>query len=168
MTDKKIAQNKSGNPENFTFRDLVPMFLIDETSIQAEHTPVETGGREETRERAVFRLLITGQDDLATGKRLTPPEFRVSKQARIAAVAELIEALDADIAYVAELVGAMSDAETVEARLSATQKAWEDAQASLRGLLDQKRFLRDQISGLMTRVGDIAVHLARFAKLQEV
>ena len=65
-------------------------------------------------------------------------------------------------------MGAMSGAETVEARLSATQKAWEDAQASLRSLLDQKRFLRDQISGLMTRVGDIAVHLARFAKLQEV
>ena len=80
MTGKRIAKNKSGVTENFTFRDIAPLILLKETEIQAEHSPISSGQRDNTREQSVFRLMISGKDDKAIVAKLTPLHSRLPRQ----------------------------------------------------------------------------------------
>lgn len=169
LTGKKVAKNKAGKTENFSFRQVAPFVLVDETSIQAPRSPVESGQRDDTKDQAAFRLLLTGQDDSAIVAGLTGPEFRTSKKTRLATVDELIAGLDADIgAAVSAFGGLTPDAASVEARLNQAREVWDQAQNSLRGQLDAKRTLRQEIGGLDVRRGDIRLHLDRFAQLDRV
>lgn len=169
LVGKKIAKNKAGKTDNFTFRQVTPFVLIDETSIQAPRSPVESGERDDTKDQAAFRLLLTGEDDSAIVAAMTAPDFRTSKKARITTVEELITGLDQQIAdSLAALGGTLPEAAAVEARLAEASEAWERARASLRDLLDAKRALRTEIHGMDMRRSDIGVHLDRFAELDKV
>jgi hypothetical protein len=169
LTGKKIAKNKAGKTENFSFRQLAPFVLIDETSIQAPRSPIEAGQRDDTKDRAVFRLLLTGEDDSAIVASMTAPDFRTSKKAKITTIEELIAGLDKEIATSLDALGGTApDADAVEMRLAEANEAWERARTSLRELLDVKRRLRSETSGLDTRRSDIRVHLDRFSQLDKV
>ena len=80
LTGKRIAKNKSGITENFTFRDITPLILLKETEIQAEHSPVSSGQRDNTREQSVFRLMISGKDDEAIVRSSPRPRSRLQRQ----------------------------------------------------------------------------------------
>jgi hypothetical protein len=63
---KQVATDVHGKKRSLSFRDLSRFCIVDETAIQSEYSPAETGQYvSPTVERSVFKLLITGQDDSA-------------------------------------------------------------------------------------------------------
>jgi hypothetical protein len=87
---KRLAKNASGQTLSLSFRHLIRYCLVDETSIQAPQTPIAGTRPDEQLDRSIFRMLLTGQDDSAIKARLTPPQFRLSKQARLATMDDLM------------------------------------------------------------------------------
>jgi len=64
LQDKKVRRNKSPVLDTFNFSDLRHLSLIDEKSIIKDSSPIFTGQRgEDTKEKSIFRFLLTGRDD---------------------------------------------------------------------------------------------------------
>lgn len=167
LTDKKIAKNKSGQSESLSFRQLAPFVLIDETAMFATWSPVESGQRDDVRERSVFRLLLTGRDDSAIVAVMKPPEFKTSKTAKVATVDELIANLDKDIAIAAEAIGP-TGGQNFDERLQAARTAWEQTQGQFRELLAEKRRATIAWEQTARRRDGIDMQLERYAQLDRV
>jgi hypothetical protein len=168
LTGKRIAKNKSGTTENFTFRNIAPFILLHETEIQAERSPVSSGQRDDTKEQSAFRLMISGKDDKAIVAKLTPPAFKASKTAKIEALTELIASTDLAIAQARAALSGEDDRSTLEARLVHARQLWEGADGSLHAHIEHKRDLARHIFGATARQEDITIHLARFEQLAAV
>lgn len=166
LTGQKIATNKSGHTDNLSFRQLAPFVLIDETAMFATWSPVETGQRDEVRERSVFRLLLTGRDDRAIVAVMKPPEFRTSKTAKVATVDELIANLDQDIAAAAAI--APTGEQNFDEQLRAARTAWEQTQGQFREQLAEKRRATIAWEQTARRRDDIGLQLERYAQLDRV
>lgn len=171
LSGKRIAKNSSGEKENLSFRDLAAIALVDETSIQSERSPVETdlGPVALTKERSVFRLLLTGSDDSAITTVLDPKSFATSKAARIEVVEDLTREVEARL--VAEF-GAEDDLNVrlgkIDATLTDAERKMSAATVSIRALLDTKRTLAGEISDAEDRYDAIQAHVSRFAQLDLV
>lgn len=94
---KRIAKNAAGQTVSFSFRHLVRYCIVDETSIQATQPPICGARPDIALDRSIFRLVLTGHDDSTVAAKLTPPQFRVSKQARLATMDDLIADVENEI-----------------------------------------------------------------------
>jgi hypothetical protein len=168
LTGKRVAKNKSGMTDSLSFRDIAPLVLVKETPIQAEHSPVTSDQRADTKEQSVFRLMISGHDDAAIKAKLTAPAFKTTKLAKIEALDELISATDREIAHAAGALGENPDPAALEGRLEEARQLWEAAESSLHAHLERKHGLIREIEGLTERRDDIVTHLVRFDQLAAV
>lgn len=165
---KRLAKTVAGEKENLSFRDLVAMSLVDETSIQSERSPVdsELGKLTQTKERSLFRLLVTGTDDSAIITVIDEKTFATSKAARIEVVQELLDRVDARlVADFAERAQLPLQFERLNESLSRIQFEYSAAQQSVRGLISEKRELTIEIPKIAQRASEIQVHLQRFSQL---
>lgn len=86
-----IADNTFGRKRDLSFRDLAHIFIVDESSILAERSPVESGGQTTmTEERSVFRFLLSGVDDNAITTLPDDKTVKQSKATRLALIDEMI------------------------------------------------------------------------------
>ncbi len=75
MDGKRLRTNAAGKTRDLSFRDLVHLFVIDETKIQSKTSPIETGQvMLKTGELSAFKLLLTGIDD--SKLEVSTPEIR--------------------------------------------------------------------------------------------
>jgi hypothetical protein len=167
---KLVASSSFGKKESLSFRDLAKYVLIDETSIQAERSPVEGGQhKDRTADRSVFRLLVTGADDSALTEVMDDKTFKTSKEARIQVIKEMIALVQS------ELRTNYPDAETLAGEAERLTKGLEKLQTDLAAarapvdtLLKEKAQLAREIPTLQSRISQIDVHLARFSKLDAI
>ncbi|MDM5181994.1 hypothetical protein PO883_33000 [Massilia sp. DJPM01] len=153
-----------------SFRDLGLTYLVDETSIQIERSPVEGGQRDaRTTERSVFRLLLTGLDDSAIVAVEDPKKFNAAKQVRL----EVIDEMTAEVE--AAIQKEFPDVEGLEDQLTQLEQSVEGAgltfaslQTSIRGLLTEKLDLARSIPDTASRLDEVNLHINRFEQLQEI
>lgn len=167
---KVVAKDTYGTPDNLSFRDLAKILLVDETSIQAERSPIVGGQHSDVpTERSVFRLLLSGVDDSAVVPVAKPKSVKAAKAFKLELLDEMITEVDARLA--AEHPDADGYAEQ-DARLTETldriQSEFDAAQKSVRSLLGEKQALAAEIPQVGGRLDEIEVHLDRFARLNDV
>lgn len=170
LRGKEVATSASGEKRPLSFRDLGLTYLVDETSIQIERSPVEGGQRgDRTRERSVFRLLLTGLDDSAIITVEDPKTFNAAKQVRLEVIDEMIARVEAVIE------AEFPDAKDLEDQLSRLGDSIEGAsvtfaslQTSIRSLLTEKQALARSIPDTASRLDEVNLHIDRFERLQEI
>lgn len=168
LSGKRIAKNLAGERENLSFRDLAAISLVDETSIQSERSPVdsELGKLTQTKERSLFRLLVSGIDDSAIIPVVDEKTFATSKAARISVMQELLDSVDARLATdFSERTQLPSQFERLNEALAEIQTEYSAAQQSVRSLISEKRDLSIQILQTAQRGDEIQIHLQRFLQL---
>lgn len=170
LRHKKIATNAYGVTRSLSFRDLDSTFLVDETSIQIERSPIEGGQRDDrTTERSVFRLLLTGLDDSAVVAVDDPKKFNVAKQVKLELIqdmlAEIETTIEADYPDAESLVDQL---ERLENSLDGTSAAFGRLQTSMRSLLAEKHQLSKLIPDARVRLDEVGLHIDRFEQLQSV
>ena len=167
---KKIALDAAGTHGNLSFRDIARVVLTDELSIQSETSPIESGDRgAATRERSVFKYLLTGDDDSAIVPLVKPKDFRTGRIAQTKILEEMIEQINGELASNypdrAELEKQSGD---LDALLERIENEMADVRSSVRSLLDDKRRLTSEIAAAERRTVDIGLSLNSFEQLQEV
>lgn len=167
---KFVAKDSYGTPDSLSFRDLAKILLVDETSIQAERSPIVGGQHSDVlTERSVFRLLLSGMDDSAVVPVAKPKSVKAAKAFKLELLDEMITDIDARLT--AEHPEAEGYAEQ-DARLTETldriQSEFNSAQQSIRALLEEKQVLASEIPRAGSRLDEIDVHLDRFARLNDV
>jgi hypothetical protein len=94
-----IAVDANGKKRSLSFRDLAKFCITDETAIQAEISPAESGQYPTvTAERSVFKLLTTGVDDSAIVPVLDRKSFKTSTTAKLEVVDEMLNAIGEELA----------------------------------------------------------------------
>lgn len=170
LGSKFIAIDVNGKKRSISFRDLARFCITDETAIQAETSPAESGQyATSTAERSVFKLLTTGADDSAIVPVLDRKTFRTSTAAKLEVVDEMLNAVNE------ELVADYSQAEELPAQYERIERTWaaaqeqlQFAQQSIRSHLARKREIAQSISRFEQRCEQIAINLGRFEQLEEV
>ncbi len=170
LADKQIAVNEAGQKRGLSFRDVSLYCIVDETSIQAERSPVETGNyTSATAERSVLKLLLTGHDDSALVPVLTQNEFRTSKAAKLQFVDELLQGVEKELADdYPDHEGLTEQEEKLASTLSSVQSELDGVRTSIRGLMDDKRRFSLAAMKLRSRADDIEINLDRFDQLAAV
>jgi hypothetical protein len=98
LAGRLVAMDVNGRKRPLSFRDLVRYCLVDETAIQSETSPVESGQViTPTVERSVFKLLLTGQDDSAVVTIQDRKSFKAATTAKLEVVDELIKLIDEEL-----------------------------------------------------------------------
>lgn len=164
---KRIAKNAAGQTVSFSFRHLVRYCIVDETSIQATQPPICGTRPDIPLDRSIFRLVLTGQDDSAVAAKLTPPQFRVSKQARLATMDDLIADVEREITVTEAALAALPQS-TAEAELDMIRQEVELARVSIRDLVSSRADLVSFIADTTARRDEIGAHLARFHELERL
>lgn len=165
-----VAKDTFGSKNSLSFRSLARILLVDETSIQAERSPIEGGQHPDApTERSVFRLLLSGVDDSAISPVAKPKSVSAAKATKLELLDEMIA--DVDRCLATEHPDADGYAEQ-DARLSESldhiQREFETAQMSIRELLERKQMLASEIPRVGDRLDEIGLHLNRFARLSDV
>lgn len=165
-----VAKDTFGSKNSLSFRNLANVLLVDETSIQAERSPIEGGQRDDKHlEHSVFRLLLSGADDSAIAQVDSPKKVQASKVTKL----ELLDELIAEVEQ--RLLKEYPDIETldeqnfhIEQTLEIIRAEFDAAQVTVRSLIEKKMDLAARIPALGERLDEIGIHLERFAQLDGV
>lgn len=169
FSEKRLAKDACGVTKAISFRDIAEISLVDETSIQSERSPIESGQHSDRpKEHSLFRLLLTGIDDSSITPVLDEKTFKTSKIARIDIINELIKDTEDKLQHYSDIDDLPAQDEKLTATLERIQSEFNSELGSIRELVDEKQLLSIQIPKTGQRLEEIQVHLERFAKLDEV
>jgi hypothetical protein len=170
LAGRWVAMDVNGRKRPLSFRDLVRFGLVDETAIQSETSPAESGQVvSPTVEHSVFKLLLTGQDDSAVVTVQDRKSFKAATTAKLEVVDELIKQIDeelmADFPQPSEL---QEQSDRLEETFRRAQEEVRLAQESIRGRLLRKQALAQDIFWREQRSSEIQLNFGRFEQLAEV
>lgn len=98
LRDVRIRQNVNNKTKSFTFRNLALLCVVDETSMQSEHSPVLGGiTTNETSDAAAFRFVLEGEDDSNLVEVSSPSELRRVSAAQDGVIERLLADLNAQL-----------------------------------------------------------------------
>jgi hypothetical protein len=170
LRGKRIAVDANGKKRSLSFRDISRFCIVDETTIQSEGSPIQTGSPvTQTAERSAYKLLLTGIDDSAIVEVVDSRTFKSSTSAQIEMLDDMLAAVDSEIENGFADAGELKDQnDRLEASFAAAQADLDAAQGSIRELLERKRRLGLEVSMATARLDDIDLSLERFAQLDSV
>jgi len=170
LRGKQVATNAFGHKRPLSFRDLGLTYLVDETSIQIERSPVEGGQRDaRTTERSVFRLLLTGLDDSAIVAVEDPKKLNAAKQVRLEVIDEMSAEVDALIEMeFPDVEGLEDQLILLETSVNGANVNFASLKSSIRDLLTEKQALARSIPDTASRLDEVSLHIDRFEQLQGV
>jgi len=169
LSGKYVANNAVGEKHSLSFRDLAEILLVDETSIYIERSPIESGSPvTRTKERSVFRFLLTGADDSAVVANIKESTFKTSKVAMLEIIEEMISDVELKIAENYPNVDLPAQIILLDEKFKQIQTELELIQEPILKLVEEKRFLSVQIPKISTRLEEIQLHIQRFEQLEEV
>src|SRR3546814_342747 len=168
LAGMEIAKDKSGTKKPLSFRDVVRLCIVDETSIQSETSPAESGDITlAPLERNVFKYMLTGEDDAALITQLKPKDYATGRNAQVRMLDDMILELDAEIADSFPDVAELDDKlEALQAELGQLERELAFARDSAQAGLVQKKRLIEAISGDQQRANDVSVTLESFEQLK--
>lgn len=170
IAGKEVAQDKSGTKKSLSFRDIARFCITDETSIQSETSPAESGDVTFAElERNVFKFILSGEDDSALVTRVKPKDFATGRAAQVSILEEMILGVEAELEKDFPDAANLEDAlEAVEAELEQVEREVAFARNSVRSKLQRKKDLAAAISQDQQRVNDIVITLENFKQLMKV
>ena len=141
LDGKLVRRNRDGNTDSLSFRDLARLVVVDEEEVIGEISPYLSGQFTlATKERSVFRLLLTGVDDSSITAIEDPKTSKVRKEAKTEVIQQLIDENSKEL----DEMGLRLDE-------SAIRQANEDVSTELEGLKAEISAEQDTISALETQ-----------------
>lgn len=169
LSGKRLAKNANGETDLISYRDVCAISLVDETSIQSENSPIESGEKLfQSKERSFFRMLLTGQDDSAIVSVENTKIFNASKAVRIEVVQEMLDKVGDQLSAYSDIEDLPLQNDRLSNALEKIQSEFNLVQGSIRDLIEEKQSLSIEIPKLGQRIEEIQIHLERFAQLDEV
>ena len=170
LAGRWVAMDVNGRKRQLSFRDLVRYCLVDETAIQSEISPVESGQViSPTVEHSVFKLLLTGQDDNAVVTIQDRKSFKAATTAKLEVVDELIKRIDEELmADFPEASDLQQQSDKLNETLDRAQQEMRLAQGSICGRLAAKQELAENIFWYEQRRSEIQLNFGRFEQLADI
>lgn len=152
----------------FSLRDLEKVFLIDESRIVAEYSPLGTGQvMEKTKENSILKLLLTGRDDSAVKSAKKDLESKGALKHKVTAVEEIISKFypGEDASQLLQLQKLNSFNHQVAGRLEQAEADLKSAFQSSKGLFQQKALHTSELELVDVKIAEDKALLGRFDML---
>ena len=95
MKEARLRASKKGDTQRLTVRTLLPAFLVDETSIIAERSPVYgNSGYDQTSRKRMLSYLLTGLDDEGIISAERSEIIQAEARAKLALISELLKPIE--------------------------------------------------------------------------
>ena len=104
MWEVKLRKNKKNETDMLSFRTISHLFLINETQIIQEDSPIYHAKKalEETKLKSAFKFLLTGKDDNSLIAEEDPKEQKLKQSAKTEVYDQLIQAFENRISVLQE------------------------------------------------------------------
>lgn len=168
---KVIVKNIYGEKDSLSFRNLVPYMFVSEETIISERSPILASGQliSETAEKNIFKVLLTGHDDVAVVTKMTGKTHKIVREAKVEIVDELIAQIDEERGdEVPPSEDILHQVTSLEMALVALHTDLRGIQDKIDGLISRRRELAGGRDDLSARLTELDITLARFARLAEV
>lgn len=167
LDGKRVRTNQLGETDSFSFRDLAKLVIVDEEEVIGENSPyLSSKVVNNTKERSVFRLLLTGVDDSSIIAIEDPKISKVRKETKAEVIRQLLDesseelnkmGLQLDESAVKHATEDISiELERLEAKLSIEQNAINALETQRRSLWEDDKRAKSELvvlSELRTRFG---------------
>lgn len=156
------------NNASFSLRDFEKIFLMDETRIVADYSPLGTGQNDEsTKETSILKLLLTGKDDAGVKQAKKELASKGALRHRVAAVEDIIKQFypGDDAAEALELQKLNSFTTQVALRLELAETELEGAFHSSDDLFKQKASHISELEVVEGKIAEDKALLGRFDML---
>ena len=141
LDGKWVRKNQKGETASFSFRDLARLVVVDEEEVIGQISPYLSGQPTgKTKERSVFRLLLTGVDDSSITAIEDPKISKVRKEAKTEVIQQLLDESSKELAE-----------KGLQLDENAVRQAAEDVSTELEGLKAKISVEQDAISALETQ-----------------
>ncbi|WP_146227193.1 hypothetical protein [Rhodopseudomonas faecalis] len=162
----KIASNKSGTPETFTFRNFIPYVLVNEGRMLGEDSPLKQSKRSKPgTDKNSFRFILTGCDDSSIARTATPQEARASKAGKI----ELLEGMLRDAnAKVERLADTPEFSDADKEALESLGRQIAEHQMNLDRLRLQRRQTMNDLDSLRAEASELDTTIVRYNDLEDI
>lgn len=169
LSGKRIRKNADNVLQNLSLRNLCHFCLVNETEIQKQGSPVESGNPvAKTAEYSVFKLLLTGVDDSALVPSTREAAASQSRAAKIEMIEELItscrQKVDDGEADQQELI---SQLDRLAVSIQRERGSLQSSEAGYQNLLGRRNEVRRRLGNASERRGEIDELRARFELLDE-
>lgn len=156
------------NNASFTLRDFEKVFLMDETRIVADYSPLGTGQNDESaKEKSILKLLLTGRDDAGVKEAKKELASKGALKHRATAVEEIIKQFypGDDVAESLELQKLSLFADKVALRLKLAENELKGAFHSGEDLFTQKANHIAELEVVEGKIAEDKALLSRFDML---
>lgn len=172
LSGKKLLFNKTGTTHGLSFRNLAHLLLVSEQDIQKRESPIHCGQyTDATKEKAAFKLLLSGVDDSAVEPEPTKKERQISTSAKSEVIDQIISEHRVNLKG---LIGDEDEKDELQEQLNKLEVTLADEHQELatnegqyRGYVSKRRQLRLEIEKLNERNIEISEMLKRFELLDE-
>lgn len=168
LVDKKVKTNKRNETVSLSFRDLAHLCIVPEEKIITENSPILTSNViNHTKEKSVFSLVLTGEDDSEILAIEAKKTISVKKSAKIEILEELIEQFTNSEEHYPELI----EIEAQIAKLNLYYESLKEQFTFLKSTIDSQEQQRQQLweifQNLNSELHTKKVLLERFKLLEE-
>lgn len=170
LAGKEIVKSASADKAPLSIRLLAPFVIVGEDDILSKRSPVLTSGQftNQTLERNLFRLLVTGNDDAAAVTVTSAKTKTVQNSAKIELIDELLEQIEADLGEAFDEGEFEAASRSVSSAVSSLQDDLGLVQRRLDDLVIERRSNIDSQRELKARIAELDLTLERFRSLSAV
>jgi hypothetical protein len=166
LSGSRLKKNQKNQTTSLSFRNLSPHCLVDETSMQSALSPILTGQYvTRTTERAVFKLLLEGEDDTALSE-VAPADQAMSK-GKLEVLERIVTETELSLAEAPEKIDIEEQLERLKETLSGMTVLASDLARQRDGLLRTRAATQGDLGKTIERLAELGNLSARFTLLRQ-
>ncbi|MDF1868709.1 MAG: hypothetical protein P1U70_28045, partial [Saprospiraceae bacterium] len=166
----EISSNLYAEKNSLTIRLLSRIFLSGEEKIISSKSPIVAGDTsEDTKNRNVFKFLLTGKDDSNVETVIRSDEFKSENKGRLDVLRDVIENLKSDLIFKDESYEDLKDREErLDGKIGKLNHSMSLMKESLSAFLIDKREAANELINVDERNDIIKSNLANFEVLEKI
>lgn len=156
LDGKRVLKNKNGETHSLSFRDLVRLVVVDEEEVISQRSPyLSSQSTNKTKEKSVFRLLLTGLDDSSITAIEDPKISKARKEAKTEVIQQLLSESSRELNEMGlqlddwglrqAIEDVSTELERLKAEFSAEQNATSALEAQRRSLWEDYKRAQSQL-----------------------
>ncbi len=168
--DIKISSNLYAEKSSLTIRLLSRVFFSSEEKIISSNSPIVVGDTsEDSKNKNIFKFLLTGNDDSNVKTVIRGNEFKSEKKGQLDVLRDVVETLKSDLNFEDESYESLKEREVkLERTIGDLNDSMSLMKESLSEIVNKKRTIATELLGVDERNNNIKSNLANFETLEKI
>lgn len=164
LSRPEILSNLYGEKTSFTIRLLSRVLISNEEKIISAKSPIVAGDtNENSKNKYVFKYLLTGKDDSEVKVITRGNEFQSEKRGQIDVLEDVVQSLASGLNFPDEDIDSLDDRRTrLDTSIDELIAAIDGSQEQLLEIVSEKKTISQQLIGAQERLNTINANLENF------